>query len=113
MKVSSIFLLVPGCISISLITIATCPVQIAMAQHHHRHANYNNHQSNIDATDIYSRSSSGKTNADAIDTTLAFVDATDSEYGQRNLIVSSNEDVAEDDIEDDVSTIVNIWYMSV
>jgi len=60
-----------------LITIATCPVQIAMAQHHHRHANYNNHQSNIDATDIYSRSSSGKTNADAIDTTLAFVDATD------------------------------------
>ena len=111
MKVSSIFLPVPGCIS--LITIATCPVQIAMAQHHHRHANYNNHQSNIDATDIYSRSSSGKTNADAIDTTLAFVDATDSEYGQRNLIVSSNEDVAEDEEEDDVSTIVSMWYMSV
>ena len=73
MKVSSVFLPGPGCIS--LITIATCPVQIAMAQHHHRHANYNNHQSNIDATDIYSRSSSGKTNADAIDATLAFVDA--------------------------------------
>ena len=70
MKVSSVFLPGPGCISISLITIATCPVQIAMAQHHHRHANYNNHQSNIDATDIYSRSSSGKTNADAIDTIL-------------------------------------------
>ena len=84
-----------------------------MAQHHHRHANYNNHQSNIDATDIYSRSSSGKTNADAIDTTLAFVDATDSEYGQRNLIVSSNEDVAEDEEEDDVSTIESMWYMSV
>ena len=111
MKVSSVFLPAPGCIS--LITIATCPVQIAMAQHHHRHANYNNHQSNIDATDIYSRSSSGKTNADAIDTTLAFVDATDSEYGQRNLIVSSNEDVAEDEEEDDVSTIVSMWYMSV
>ena len=84
-----------------------------MAQHHHRHANYNNHQSNIDATDIYSRSSSGKTNADAIDTTLAFVDATDSEYGQRNLIVSSNEDVAEDEEEHDVSAIVSMWYMSV
>ena len=112
MKVSSVFLPVPGCIS--LITIATCPVQIAMAQHHHhRHANYNNHQSNIDATDIYSRSSSGKTNADAIDTTLAFVDATDSEYGQRNLIVSSNEDVAEDEEEHDVSAIVSMWYMSV
>ena len=85
-----------------------------MAQHHHRHANNNNHQSNIDATDIYSRSSSGKTNADAIDTTLAFVDATDSEYGQRrNLIVSSNEDVAEDEEEDDASTIESMWYMSV
>ena len=39
------------------------------------------------------------------------LDATDSEYGQRNLIeVSSNEDVAK---EDDVSTIVSMWYMSV
>jgi len=111
MKVSSIFL--PGCISL-LIAIATCPVQIAIAQHHHRHANYNNHQSNIDTTttDIYSLSS-GETTADDIDTTLAFVDATDSEYGQRNLIVSSNEDVAEDEEEDDVSTIVSMWYMSV
>jgi len=82
-----------------------------MAQHHHHHANNNNHQSNIDTTDIYSRSSE-KTTADAIDIdTLIFVDdATDGKDGQRNLEVSSNEDVAE---EDDVSTIVNIWYMSV
>jgi len=106
MKVSSVF---PCCISI--IAIATCPVQRTMAQHHHHHANNNNHQSNIDTTDIYSRSSE-KTTADAIDIdTLIFVDdATDGKDGQRNLEVSSNEDVAE---EDDVSTIVNIWYMSV
>lgn len=113
MKVSSVFL--PCCISI--IAIATCPVQHTMAQHHHHHANNNNHQSNIDTTDIYSRSSE-KTTADAIDTTLTFVDDADAtdgkDGGQRNLIeVSSNEDVAEDDEEDDVSTIVNIWYMSV
>jgi len=84
-----------------------------MAQHHHHQANNNNHQSNIDTTDIYSRSS-GETTADVaidVDTALAFVDATSvGEDGQRNLEVSSNEDVAE---EDDVSTIVNIWYMSV
>jgi len=112
MKVSSVFL--PCCISI--IAIATCPVQRTMAQHHHHHENNNNHQSNIDTTDIYSRSS-GETTADDIDIdTLTFVnDATDGkDGGQRNLIeVSSNEDVAEDDEEDDVSTIVNIWYMSV
>jgi len=86
-----------------------------MAQHHHHQANNNNHQSNIDTTDIYSRSSE-KTTADAIDIdTLTFVDdATDGKDGQRNLIeVSSNEDVAEDDEEDEVSIIVNIWYMSV
>ena len=107
MKVSSVF--PPFCISIA---IATCPVQIAMAQHHH-HANNNNDRSNIDTTDIYSRSS-GQTAADAIDTTLAFVDdATDGKDGQRNLIVSSHEEVVDSNEEDDVSIIVNIWYMSV
>ena len=108
MKVSSV--LPPFC---TCIAIAICPVKLARAQQHHtKLATNNNHrQSNIDTTDIYSRSS-GKTTADAIDTTLTFVDdATDGEDGQRNLIeVSSNEDVAEDDEEDDVSTIVNIWY---
>ena len=105
MKVSSVFL--PCCIS--LIAIATCPVQIAMAQHHHRHANNNNHQSNIDTTDIYSRSSE-KTTADAIDTTLAFVDdATDGKDGQRNLIVSSHEEVVESNEEDEVSIIVKTY----
>ena len=88
-----------------------------MAQHHHRHANNNNHQSNIDTTDIYSRSSE-KTTADVaidVDTTLAFVDATDGkDGGQRNLIeVSSHEEVVESNEEDEVSIIVNIWYMSV
>ena len=104
MKVSSVFL--PCCISI--IAIATCPVQRTMAQHHHHQANNNNHQSNIDTTDIYSRSSE-KTTADAIDTDTTHATSV-GEDGQRNLEVSSNEDVAE---EDDVSTIVNIWYMSV
>ena len=88
-----------------------------MAQHHHHHANNNNHQSNIDTIDIYSRSSE-KTTADAIDASASLTlvdDATDGkDGGQRNLIeVSFNEDVAEDDEEDDVSTIVNILYMSV
>ena len=80
-----------------------------MAQHHHRHANNNNHQSNIDTTDIYSRSSE-KTTADAIDTTLAFVDdATDGKDGQRNLIVSSHEEVVESNEEDEVSIIVKTY----
>lgn len=70
--------------------------------------------SNIDTTDIYSRSSE-KTTAEAIDTTLAFVDdaATDGKDGQRNLIeVSSHEEVVESNEEDDVSIFVKIWYMS-
>ena len=107
MKVSSVF--PPFCISIA---IATCLVllQLAMAQHHHlhHHANNNNHRSNVDTTDIYSRSSE-KTTADAIDidtdNTLAFVDATSVGEDGRRIEVSSNEDVAE---EDEVSIIVNI-----